>query len=81
MKILINTQYFWPETFRINDVVKFLQEKGYSIDIVTGEPNYPDGKLFLEYINNKKNSINFITQEYTEYQLLLEVQGDLLGFF
>jgi colanic acid biosynthesis glycosyl transferase WcaI len=59
LKILINTQYFWPETFRINDVVKFLQEKGYSIDILTGEPNYPDGKLFSDYIFNKKKFNKF----------------------
>lgn len=52
MKILINTQYFWPETFRINDVVIFLEERGYSVDILTGKPNYPDGSLFKEYRDN-----------------------------
>ncbi len=54
MRILIVTQYFWPETFRINEIVLFLEEKGYSVDVLTGDPNYPSGKIFKEYKENKK---------------------------
>ena len=45
LRILIISQYFWPESFRINDVVKSLSEKK-SIDVLTGKLNYPDGELF-----------------------------------
>jgi len=49
MKVLIVSQYFWPENFQINDVVKTLIKKGHSVDVLTGKPNYPDGKIFSGY--------------------------------
>lgn len=56
MKVLIITQYFWPENFRINDIVKFLKEKNIDVDVLTGYPNYPDGLLFKEF---KKEPLNY----------------------
>ncbi|MBU0533491.1 MAG: glycosyltransferase family 4 protein [Candidatus Omnitrophica bacterium] len=49
MKILVLTQYFWPENFRINDLTAGLVEKGYEVTVLTGIPNYPDGKFFPGY--------------------------------
>ena len=49
MRVLIVSQYFWPETFRINEVSKSLVEKGVQVDVLTGKPNYPDGKIFESY--------------------------------
>jgi len=49
MHILIVSQYFWPEGFRINDVVKSLVERGMEVDILTGKPNYPEGKILSGY--------------------------------
>ena len=49
MKILVVSQYFWPESFRINDLVKSLGEKGEELDVLTGKPNYPEGKIFAGY--------------------------------
>ncbi len=49
MKILVITQYFWPENFRINDLVKGLVEKGNQVTVLTGFPNYPHGKIFSPY--------------------------------
>lgn len=49
MKILIVSQYFWPEGFRINDVVRSLVEKGVEVDVLTGKPNYPEGAIFPGY--------------------------------
>lgn len=46
MKILVITQYFWPEEFRINDICKGLKEAGHEVEILTGLPNYPNGKIF-----------------------------------
>lgn len=51
MKILIVSQYFWPENMRINELVKDFSAKGYEITVLTGLPNYPDGKIFQEYKN------------------------------
>lgn len=49
MKILVVTQYFWPEEFRINDICNGLVQKGHSVDVLTGLPNYPYGKFFEGY--------------------------------
>jgi len=52
LKILIVTQYFWPETFIINDIVKTLVSQGHAVTVATGKPNYPDGKIFPGYAVN-----------------------------
>lgn len=49
MRILIVSQYFWPEGFRINDLVKTLVEKGVEVDVLTGKPNYPEGNIYSGY--------------------------------
>jgi glycosyltransferase involved in cell wall biosynthesis len=49
MRVLVISQYFWPEIFRINDVVKTLSEKGIEVEVLTGKPNYPRGKIFSGY--------------------------------
>jgi glycosyltransferase involved in cell wall biosynthesis len=49
MNILIVSQHYWPETFRINEVVESLQKAGCSVSVLTGQPNYPDGAIFPGY--------------------------------
>lgn len=49
MRILILTQYFWPENFKINDIVLALKERGHEITVLTGKPNYPKGKFIDGY--------------------------------
>ena len=46
MKILVVTQYFYPENFKINDLVQSLVQRGHKIDVLTGLPNYPSGKWY-----------------------------------
>ena len=46
MRILVLSQYFWPESFIINDIVRTLDEQGHEVVVATGKPNYPDGKVF-----------------------------------
>ena len=55
MKILIITQYFWPENFRINQLSTELIKKGNKVTVLTGLPNYPEGKVYQSYKENKKN--------------------------
>jgi len=52
MKILIVSQYFWPENFRVNDLVLELNNRGHEVVVLTGKPNYPSGCIFPEYKNN-----------------------------
>jgi glycosyltransferase involved in cell wall biosynthesis len=49
MRALVVSQYFLPEGFRINDVVRSLVEKGVDVDVLTGKPNYPEGTFFRGY--------------------------------
>lgn len=48
-KILFVCQYFYPETFRGNDIAFHLAEEGHDVHVVTGIPNYPKGKFFPGY--------------------------------
>lgn len=59
VKILLVTQYFWPENFRINDLALKLHRKGHSVTVMTGKPNYPGGKLFSGYSVFSKSIDNF----------------------
>ncbi|HEY3315252.1 MAG TPA: glycosyltransferase family 4 protein, partial [Bacillota bacterium] len=49
MRILLVTQYFWPEEFRVNDLAAGLLEKGHEVTVLTGVPNYPVGSFFRGY--------------------------------
>lgn len=49
MKLLLVSQYFWPETFIINDLVRKLSEQGHEVVVATGKPNYPGGDVFDGY--------------------------------
>ncbi len=54
MKILIVSQHFYPETFRINDIAIELATLGHSVTVLTGLPNYPSGIIAEGYRNHKK---------------------------
>lgn len=49
MRVLLISQYFWPETFRINEVARSLRDAGAEVTVLTGKPNYPEGSLFDGY--------------------------------
>ena len=55
MKILVITQYFWPENFSVNNLVYELNKK-YKVEVLTTYPSYPHKKFF----NKKKNNFNDI---------------------
>ena len=47
--ILVIAQYFYPEQFRINDICTEWVRRGYKVTVVTGIPNYPQGKYYDGY--------------------------------
>ena len=49
MRVLVVSQYFWPENFRVNDLVKEWVQRGHEVMVLTGIPNYPLGKVFDAY--------------------------------
>ena len=52
MRILVVTQYFWPENFRINDLCAELVGREHEVTVLTGKPNYPDGEVFPNFRND-----------------------------
>ena len=63
-RILVVTQYIYPENFKSNELVFELVRRGYHVDVLTGIPNYPEGVYFKGYglFKNrieKKNGVNF----------------------
>lgn len=60
MNILIITQYFYPENFKSNDLAFELQKRNHQVTVLTGMPNYPEGRIYENYgyLKNKKELIN-----------------------
>jgi len=52
--ILVISQYFYPEQFRINDICCEWVKRGYKVTVLTGIPNYPQGKFYQGYGLKKK---------------------------
>lgn len=57
-KILVVSQYFFPEQFRINDICNSWIERGYDVTVLTGIPNYPQGDFFEGYGFSKRRNEN-----------------------
>ena len=62
-RLLVISQHYWPETFRITDICESFAEKGIEVDVLCGLPNYPLGEFFEGYSGNgpfeeKRNGVN-----------------------
>jgi len=49
VKILVFSQYFYPENFRINTLCRELVHRGHQVTVVTGYPQYPLGRIYEGY--------------------------------
>ena len=49
MRVLVLSQYYWPETFRITEFAAELRDAGVSVAVLTAQPNYPDGVITPGY--------------------------------
>lgn len=54
VRVLIVSQYFWPESFRVNDLTQELVKRGHGVTVLTGIPNYPEGKVLDVFKNDPK---------------------------
>ncbi|MDP2363905.1 MAG: glycosyltransferase WbuB, partial [Ignavibacteria bacterium] len=48
-RILIFTNHFYPENFKVNDVAFELVKNNFEVTVLTGIPNYPQGKFYKGY--------------------------------
>ena len=65
MRILIVSQYFWPESFIINQIAETLDAQGHQLVVLTGKPNYPKGEIYNGYkqkgiLHEKLNNVEII---------------------
>jgi glycosyltransferase involved in cell wall biosynthesis len=81
LRILVISQYFWPETFRVNDIVEYLRKNNHYVDVLTGEPNYPQGKLFDEYKIDKKKFSNYYGASVFRVPVFLRRDGSKIFLF
>ncbi len=81
MKILIVTQYYFPESFKSNDLSFELQKRGHDVTVLTGLPNYPEGKIYDGYgvFKNRRQNINGV--KIIRSLLLLRGKGGGLRLF
>lgn len=63
MRVLVVSQYFWPEVFRVNEIVAELSARGHQVTVLTGRPNYPDGAVFAEFRDNPAAFANYAGAE------------------
>ena len=63
MKILIVTQYIYPEPFKSTELAFELAARGYHVDVLTGIPNYPEGEYYSGYglFKKRKEVVNGVT--------------------
>lgn len=64
MRILIISQYYFPEQFQINDIAPELVKRGHEVTVLCGIPNYPKGVVFPGF--ETKEQRNRAEQEYFE---------------
>lgn len=65
MNILIVSQYFWPEDFRVNEIAFSLVKRGHNVTVLTAKPNYPRGQFYPGFGWFKK-----CRQEYNGVQII-----------
>lgn len=75
MKVLIISQYFWPENFRINDLAQGLCQLGHRVTVLTGQPNYPGGRFFPGYGFFKKPEEDYCGMRVVRVPLLPRGRG------
>ena len=81
MKILVLSQYFWPENFRVNDIAKNLIDKGHEVEILTALPNYPDGKVYDKFKRNPKKFNKFYKAKIHRVPIFQRQKGNKVQLF
>lgn len=77
MRLLVVSQYFWPEVFRVNELVERLVARGHSVTVLTGRPNYPDGELFAEFRADRARFARYAGAEVLRVPLRPRGRGSL----
>lgn len=74
MKILVISQYYYPEPFKIHEICEEFVKRGNEVTVITGRPNYPDGKLIEGY--NDPSRMNEIVNGVHVIRTPIPLRGD-----
>lgn len=77
MKLLVVSQYFWPEDFRINELVAALVERGHEVSVLTSIPNYPEGSVFADYEADPASYMHYAGAEIIRVPQMVRGKGKL----
>ena len=77
MRILVVSQYFWPENFRVNDLVQEWVKRGHAVTVLTGKPNYPAGKVFPAFREDPETFNLYEGARVVRAPMLARAQGSL----
>ena len=58
MRILLVSQYYYPERFSVTDIAESFVKQGHDVTVLTGKPNYGYQKILDEYKHVKYEEIN-----------------------
>ncbi len=79
--ILVISQYFYPEQFRINDICTEWIKRGYQVTVITGIPNYPEGRFFPGYNLFQKRKENYHGVSVVRLPIIPRRKGSLMLAF
>ena len=77
MKILAICQYYSPEPMRFTDICEALVERGHSVTVVTGVPNYPEGEIYPDYRGGQRRKEKIGGVEVLRYATVPRKTGTL----
>jgi glycosyltransferase involved in cell wall biosynthesis len=77
MRLLIVSQYFWPENFRINDLAAELSKRGHEVVVLTGLPNYPYSHVFEEFRKDPEHFSRYEGVEVIRVPLIARGRGSV----
>lgn len=77
MRLLVVSQYFWPENFRVNEIVTEMAARGHQVTVLTGRPNYPEGHLHPEFVADSDRFSSYHGVEVLRVPLRPRGQGSL----
>jgi colanic acid biosynthesis glycosyl transferase WcaI len=77
LKLLVVSQYFWPETFRVNEIVSELTARGHEVTVLTGRPNYPEGLIHPDYMAAPERFSRYAGAQVLRVPLRQRGQGSL----
>ena len=58
-RLLILTNHFYPEDFRVNELAFELAKRNYEVTVITAIPDYPQGRFFKGYSIFKRRKEKF----------------------